>query len=82
MEILSLLHVDPLQANIAVREHSEGDIWRKCPDLFMAISLLKDDQLKLHVDESVKLVAHPVCRILFGLHENVDKKLDGLRSRP
>ena len=78
MEILDLLHVGPLQANSVVREHSEGDIRRKYQDLFTWIGLLKDYELKPHVDESVRPVAQPVRRIPFGLREKVDKKLDEL----
>ena len=77
-KILDLLHVGPLQANSVVSEHSEGDIRRKYQDLFTWIGLLKDYELKPHVDESVRPVAQPVRRIPFGLREKVDKKLDEL----
>ena len=77
-EILDLLHVGPLQANSVVSEHSEGDIRGKYQDLFTGIGLLKDYELKLHVDESVRPVAQSVRRIPFGLREKVDKKLDEL----
>ena len=57
-EMLSLLHVGPLQVNSVVSEHSE-DIRRKYQDLFTGIGLLKDYELKLHVDDSVKPVQLP-----------------------
>ena len=47
--------------------------------LFTGVGLLKGYELKLHIDESVKPVAQPVHRILFGFRENLDeKKLDQL----
>ena len=39
---------------------------------------MKDYELKLHIDESVKPVAQHVRRIPFGLREKVDAKLDEL----
>ena len=42
------------------------------------IDRLKDYELKLHVDESVRPVAQPVRGKPFGLREKVDKKLDEL----
>ena len=46
--------------------------------MFTGIGLLKDYELKLHVDKSAKPVAQPVCRIPFGLCEKVDEQLDEL----
>ena len=77
-EMLRLLHVGPLQVNSVVSEHSEDDIRRMYKDLFTGIGLVKDYELKLHVDGSVKPVAQPVCRIPFGLRVKVDEKLDEL----
>ena len=77
-EMLSLLHVGPLQVNSVVSEHSEDDIRRRYQDLFTGIGLLKDYELKLHVDDSVENVAQPVHRIPFGLRAKVDEKLDEL----
>ena len=76
-EMLSLLHVGPLQVNSVVSEHSD-DIRRRYQDLFTGIGLLRDYELRLHVDDSVKPVAQPVRRIPFGLHAKVDEKLDEL----
>ena len=77
-ETLGLLHVGPRQVNSIVCEHSEDDIRRIYQDLFTGIGLLKDYELKLHVDKSVKPVAQPVRRITFGLRGKVDEKLDEL----
>ena len=46
--------------------------------MFTGVGLLRDYELKLHIDESVKPVAQHVRRIPFGLREKVDKKLDEL----
>ena len=75
---LGLLHGGSLRVNSVVCEYSEDDIRRRYQDLFTGIGLLKDYELKLHVDKSVKRVAQPVRRIPFGLHEKVDEKLDEL----
>ena len=57
-------------------EHFKGNFRGKYQDLFTGIGLLKDYELKLHGDDSMRPVAQPVRRIPFGLHEKVDKKLD------
>ena len=44
--------------------------------MFAGVGLLRVYELKLHIDESVKPVAQPVCRMPFGLREKVDKKLN------
>ena len=75
-ETLGLLHVGLLQVSSVVCEHSEDDIRRRFQDLFTRIGLLKDYELELHVDKSVKPVAQPLPRIQFGLREKVDEKLD------
>ena len=46
--------------------------------LFTGIGLLKDYELQLNVDKSVKPFAQPVRRIPFGLREKGDEKLDEL----
>ena len=46
--------------------------------MFTAVGLLKGYKLELHINESVKPVAQPVCRIPFRLPEKVDKKLNQL----
>ena len=77
-DTLGLLYVGPLQVNRVGCEHSEDDIRRRYQDLFTGIGLLKDYELILHVDKSVRSVAQPVRRIPFGLREKVDRKLGEL----
>ena len=43
---------------------------------YTGVGLLKRCELKLHIDESVKPVAQPVCRIPFGLRQKVERKFD------
>ena len=43
---------------------------------FSGVGKLKNFQLKLHVNKDVKPVAQPVRRLLFGLRDKVDRKLD------
>ena len=45
-------------------------------DLFNGVGLLKEYELKLLVDDSVKPVAQLVRRIPYRLREKVNKKLD------
>ena len=45
---------------------------------FSGVGKLKNFQLKLHVNKDVKPVAQPVRRLLFGLRDKVDRKLDEL----
>ena len=77
-EVLSLLRVGPSQANSVTSGQLESDIQERYKGLFTGVGLLRDYELKLHIDESVKPVAQHVRRIPFGLREKVDKKLDEL----
>lgn len=53
---LRLLHVGPFQVNTAVCEHSKDDIRRRHQDSFPGVGLLKDYELKLHVDDQRNLL--------------------------
>ena len=77
-EVLSLLRVGPSQANSVTSGQLESDIQEIYKGLFTGVGLLRDYELKLHTDESVKPVAQHVHRIPFGLREKVDKKPDEL----
>ena len=62
-----------------VQATGDCDIKARYPHLFSGkVGLLKDFELDLHIDPSVKPVAQPLRRIPFGLREKVDKKLDEL----
>ena len=67
-----------MQASSVGGGQLHGDIREKYKHLFSGVGLLKGNELKLHVDESVKPVAQHVRRIPFGLREKVDVKLDEL----
>ena len=49
--------------NIVGVETTDQDIRDKYKELFTGVGLLKDYELKLNVDTSVKAVAQPVRRI-------------------
>ena len=72
------MHFGPFQANNVDSRSLESCIREKYKALFTGVGLLKNYELKLHIDESVKPVAQPVRRIPFGLREKVEKKLDQL----
>ena len=52
----------------------------KYKDCFHGLGKLKDFQLGLHVDSSVKPVAQPVRRIPFSVRKQVDDKLKQLEE--
>ena len=66
------------QAYTITSEGNANDVLKNFADIFSGIGKLKDFQLKLHVNKSVKPVAQPVRRLPFGLRDKVDKKLDEL----
>lgn len=72
------MHIGPFHANSVDGGGLESCIREKYKALCTGVGLFKGYELKLHIDESVKPVAQPVCRIPFGLCEKVDKKLDEL----
>ena len=51
--------------------NAEVDIKEKYNERFNGVGLLKDYELKLNIDDSVKSEAHPVRRIPFGAREKV-----------
>ena len=74
---LEILRVGPVQAN-SVSGGLDSHIRGRYSALFNGVGLLKEYELKLHIDDSVKPVAQRVRRVPFGLREKVDKKLDEL----
>ena len=71
-EKLGLLRLGPSHAvNIA---NTEADIKEKYRERFNGVGLLRDYELKLNIDNSVKPVAQRVRRIPFGVREKVERK--------
>ena len=54
---------------------TEADIKKKFPECFQGFGKLKDFQLEIHIDPSVRPVAHSPRRIPFGLRKKVEDKL-------
>ena len=75
-EKLNLLRVGPMYVNGI--GNTADDIRVNYPELFEGVGMLKDYELKLHIDESVQPVAQQVRRLPFGLRKKTDKKLDEL----
>ncbi len=50
-------------------------------DLFQGIGKLKDLQVKLHIDESVKPAAQPHRRIPFHIRKKVEQELEKLEKQ-
>ncbi|XP_022788129.1 uncharacterized protein LOC111328046 [Stylophora pistillata] len=73
---LGLLRPGPSHAVNVV--NTEADIKEKYKELFSGVGLLRDYELKLNIDDSVKPVAQRVRRIPFGVREKVERKLDEL----
>ena len=58
--------------------NTEADIKEKYRERFNGVGLLRDYELKLNIDNSVKPVAQRVRRIPFGVREKVERKSDEL----
>ena len=78
-EKFNLLRIGPSHVVNSVGAETTGqDIKDRYKELFNGVGLLKDYELKLNIDDSVKPVAQPVRRIPFGVREKVERKLDEL----
>ena len=72
-ESLDILRVGPSVNGV------DADMKQRFPTLFSGkIGLLKDFEMDLHIDQSVKPVIQGLRRVPFGLREKVDKKLSEL----
>ena len=60
--------------------NSKSEIMSKYPDLFSGLGKLKDYQLKIHADKSVKPVVQSARRLSYNLREPVEKKLSELEN--
>ncbi|CAM1332867.1 Uncharacterised protein r2_g4210 [Pycnogonum litorale] len=77
-EALGVLRVGSVPGVVRATD-SDCDIKDRYQSLFSGeVGLLKDFDLELHVNTSIKPVAQPLRRIPFGLREKVDNKLDEL----
>ena len=74
-EELGLLQVGPGVINLLDNDVVAHAQYRP---LFTGVGMLKDYQLKLHINDSVKPVAQPPRRIPFQLQEKVDCQLNEL----
>jgi hypothetical protein len=85
-EHLDLLRVGPVKGDVAgcgaVNAVGVGAaVWRnRYPECFSGVGKLKDFQVSLHIDSSVKPIAQPVRRMPFGHREPTRAKLDELLS--
>jgi len=70
-EKLGLLRLGPSHTVNVV--NTEADINEKYKELFNGVGHLRDYELKLNIDDSVKPVAQPVRRIPFGVREKVER---------
>lgn len=80
-EKLKVLRVGPPnspQAYSITSEGTSGDIVKNFAEFFFGVGKLTIFQLKLHVNKDATPVAQPVRRLLFGLRDKVDRKLDEL----
>ena len=60
---------------------TEPDLKQKYRECFEGVGKLKDFQLKIHIDPTVKPVAQKPRRIPFSLRKNVEDKLDKLLEK-
>jgi hypothetical protein len=66
----------PQESVNSVNDDRKAIIKQKFPKCFEGVGKLKDFQLKIPIDESVKPVIQPIRRIPFHLLEKLDRKLD------
>ena len=72
---------DGVEINSISRNELNGyDILSEYKDCFQGLGKLKDFQLEIPIDKSVKPVAQPVRRAPFSLRSKVEKKLDELEK--
>ena len=77
---LGILRIGLPDDNIASVSSETESILRSFQDRFEGLGKLKDFQLKLYVDENVKLVAQPARKIPFKVREKVESKLKELED--
>ena len=63
-----------------VTEDKIETLCNKFPTVFNWIGKLKDTQIRLHVDESIKPVSQPHKRISFHVRKQVEKELEKLEK--
>ena len=73
---LGVLKLGPEAVNTVNTE--ADDIVQQYPECFNGLGKLKNFELKIHIDESVKPVAQATRRIPFGLRGKLEEKLDEL----
>ena len=76
---LGVLKLGPDAVN-AVSAGSD-DIIREFPECFSGLSKLTNNEVKIHIDQSVKPVAQSTRRILFSLREKLEEKLNKLLKK-
>ena len=68
--------------DVKINAITAGDeLTQKYPTLFDGIGKLKDFEVKLHIDQSVKPVAQPARRIPFHLRKQVEAELERLEQQ-
>ena len=70
----------PQESVNSVSDDRKAIIKQKFPKCFEGVGKLKDFQLKIPIDESVKPVIQPIRRIPFHLLEKLDRKLEELQQ--
>ena len=76
---LQLLHVTSVSEQLS-NASLGSEITSKFPECFSGVGMLKRSKVKLHVDESIELVAQPVRRLPFGYRDKVADLLVGLQE--
>ncbi|KAI8506116.1 hypothetical protein Bbelb_164690 [Branchiostoma belcheri] len=79
-EKLGVLRVGPVQTGQVnnLQEGLTAEEREKYKDAFTGVGLLKEREVTLHIDETVRPIAQPLRRVPYGLRDKVDKKLDEL----
>ena len=77
---LGLLHIGTIHSVNTVANQNTDTIISSFKDRFEGLGKLKDFQLKLHIDKTVKPVAQPVRKIPFKMRKQVEAKIEELEK--
>ncbi|MES9882797.1 MAG: RNase H-like domain-containing protein [Sedimenticola sp.] len=77
---LGLLHIGMINSVTPTNSDTTDSILRSYEDRFTGIGKLKDFQLRLHIDKTVKPVAQPARKIPFKMRQQVEQKLKQLQE--
>ena len=77
---LGFLKIGVPESVNAIAENEINPILTEFEDVYIGLGKLKDFKLKIHIDDSVKPVAQPICRMPFPIRTQVVEKINELEK--